>query len=62
MNKIIQAKIAETIYEVNSDLQILYFALQTLDEDIELASILNIVERDYKKINELNSIIIENLL
>ena len=62
MNKIIQAKIAETIYEVNSDLQILYFALQTLDEDIELASILNIVERDYKKINELNSIIIEKLL
>ncbi|MBR1942684.1 hypothetical protein IJ843_02995 [bacterium] len=62
MNKIIEKKTVQTVYDIYSELQILYFALQTLDEDIELFSILNSVERIYKKVEELNKIFMEKML
>lgn len=62
MDKYTEEKTIKTIYDLYADLQILYFALQSFDEDIELNSIFNGIERMYLKTKELNDFYLKNFL
>ncbi|MBR1680304.1 hypothetical protein IJ707_00775 [bacterium] len=62
MKELINEKTAKIIYNMYADLQILYFALQSFDDEIELSSIFSVVERLYINADVLNTLFTDSLL